>query len=112
MLAVDLDQSFPNITLRLVGELDVGTRQRLSTTVEPLRRALQPEAVLVLDLVELRFCDAAGVVDLVNLVRMAVGHGCGAVVKDPPRMFSVIADALRLELPAGTALRPRSCGPG
>ncbi len=104
VLGVDLDPEAAEVTVRVVGELDIGTRPQLLDALPSVHDALPAGATLVLDLAGLTFCDGAAVVELVHLVRMAEGRG-PVVVRDPPRMLVVIADALRLELPAGT--KPR-----
>ncbi|WP_433334391.1 STAS domain-containing protein [Spirillospora sp. CA-294931] len=106
--------------LALHGEMDVATAPDLR---EQLRRTLNPGiALLVLDLSDVQFCDAAGLAVLVGTQRRASGLGITLRLAAPGRqvtkvlgltgldrcfaVHATVADALRLpedELPAAPA---------
>jgi anti-sigma B factor antagonist len=82
--------------LRVKGELDVATRPHL---MEAAAEALvERPRLLIVDLQQLEFCDAAGVHTLASVRQLARLHATDAVVCGASGLVRQVADTLGIDL--------------
>ncbi|MFD7160486.1 STAS domain-containing protein [Kribbella sp. NPDC059898] len=72
MLAIGVRDRATDVVVAVAGELDFGSTRELLAVAEPLARAGRS---IVLDLVDLTFCDSTGLSALVRLHRQAEAAG-------------------------------------
>ncbi|ADB34394.1 anti-sigma-factor antagonist [Kribbella flavida DSM 17836] len=72
LLTIDVDDRGADVVAKVTGELDFGTTPELLEVVEPLAASGRS---LVLDLVDLTFCDSSALSALVRLHKTAAAAG-------------------------------------
>ncbi|WP_433613156.1 STAS domain-containing protein [Dactylosporangium sp. CA-139114] len=70
------------VVIRLVGELDLATREQVTEAVRAVLPAFHPGA-LVLDLDAVTVLDSAGIGALVGCWKLAAGAGCALSLRNP-----------------------------
>jgi len=90
-LAVGIEESDGILTVRLVGELDLGTRERLA----PIRDALERHPTeIVVDMSKLTFMDSSGLRGILNgcsiADSMGIKYRCISIQPNVRRMLEVV----------------------